>query len=773
MLFHYIKIAFKQIRRHRLISLINIGGLSIGIASFLLILLWINREMQYDRFYNNAENIHRVAFYYPPLDINAYKQPGALPQYLKNNYEEVQFASHLQDGEFKLSYNENGFFARCNTVEPDFLSIFSFPVLMGNPDKFLSEPNSIVLTESLSKKIFGREDPMNKSIMFNDHANFTVTGIIQDLPENTHLNFEFLIPFNANNNWKSWDFKNGDSYVMLEDNVDLASFNDKIRPVIDKFQPEWNNKLFLQPLVKDHLYPIQGTGAITYIFIFSTIALIILLIACINFMNLTIAQAEKRKKEIGIKKASGSSRIQLALQFFTESFLLVSIAAMISILMVELLVPLLNTQLGLSLEVGFSWKMTVYVFGVILVAGLISGSYPAIFLSSLKPQSVFKSSLEESGGSVSIRKILVISQFTVSILFIIGVLSTQKQIDFLRNKNLGYNKENLLLIQTRGEINEKLPIIKQNLLNHHQIASVSVSSNNLFDVMNSGPLDFPGKPEGDDAEFIEFWYNWVDEDFLKTLEIELVDGRFFSKARQVDLQEGFILNETAIKTMGLDDPIGKPVSAWFGVKGTIIGVVKDYHISSLHREIPPMVLLYADRNNHLLVKINPGDLQKSIAMIGGIIHEIVPDDPFNYHFVDETIEQQYQIERRSGNLMKLSAILAILISSLGLFSLSAQIIEKRTKEIGIRKVNGASTSSVVRLLNKDFLILVAISFILATPISWFLVQKWLNEFAFKTDISLWIYMVSGSLSLLIALLTVSWQSWNAARKNPIEALRYE
>jgi ABC-type antimicrobial peptide transport system permease subunit len=773
MLYHYLKIAFKQIRRQKLVSAINIGGLSIGIASFLIIVLWIKGELSYDRFYENADRIYRVAFYYPPFDVNGSRQPGALPQYLKDTYQEVVYASHLQEGEFKLSYGDNGFFALGNTVEPDFSSIFSFPLVQGSLGKLLNDPGSIVLTESLGKKIFGDEDPMGKTLMFNDYLNFTVTGVLKDLPENTHLNFEFLIPFNPNENWRTWDFKNGDSYVMLAENADVEAFNAKIRGVIDLFKPEWNNELFLQPLVQDHLYPIQGVGAATHIFVFSSIAVIILLIACVNFTNLTIAQAEKRHKEIGVKKVSGSSRAQLAFQFFTESIVLAFISALIGVLMVELLAPVVNMQLGLNLEVDFTWPLMLAVGGIVLAVGFISGSYPAMLLSALRPQGVFKSSILESGRPALVRKALVIGQFAVSILFIIGVFSTHKQINFMMNKDLGFDKENLLMVQTRGAIREKLPVVKQNLLKSSQVSGVAVSANNLFDVVNSGPLNYPGKQEGDDAEYIEFWYNWVDEDFLKTLDIELLEGKFFSKEGTYDQQTGFIVNETAIKAMGLKDPIGQQVSAWFGTEGSIIGVVKDFHISSLHQKIAPMVLLYSDRNNHLLVRLKPGDLRESVADVGRTIHEIVPDDPFDYHFVDETVEELYQMERRSGNLIKLSAVLAIFISALGLFSLSAQTIEKRTKEIGIRKVNGASTSSVVFLLNRDFLLLVIISFIIAAPVSWFLVKKWLSEFAYKTDLSLWVFVMAGVLAFLVAFFTVSWQSWKAARKNPVDSLRYE
>ncbi len=774
MLSHYIKIAFKQIHRQKLISTINIGGLSIGVACFLLIVLWIQRELSFERFYDKAERIYRVAFYYPPLDINADKQPGALPQYLKETYPEVIYASHLQSGEFKIANEDKGFFVQGNTVEPDFLSIFSFPLLKGNREKLLTEPKSMVITESLGKRIFGDEDPLGKTIIFNDFIDLKITGVLADVPDNTHLNFEFLIPFNPNDDqWRTWNSKNGDSYVMLAENVDLETFNAKIRGVIDKFQPEWNNKLFLHPLVEDHLYPIQGPGAAIYILVFTTIAIIILLIACINFMNLTIAQAEKRQKEIGIKKVSGSSRTLLAIQFFTESLLQIVIATLVAVLAVELLIPVINMKLDLNLQLEFTPTIIISIVSIIIIASLISGSYPAILLSALKPESIFKSRILRSGRPALIRKLLVISQFTVSIIFIIGVFSTHKQINFIRNKTLGFDKENLLLVQTRGAIREKLPVIKQKLLGLNEVSAVTVSHNNLLNVWNSGPLDFPGKPEGEEAQYIEFWYNWVDEDFQKTLGIELAEGRFFSRERPSDFQNGFIVNETAIKAMGLKDPIGKPVSAWFGKKGEIIGVVKDYHISSLHREISPMVLLYTNSTNNLMIKLKPGDLHKSIAMIGSTIHEVIPDDPFNYQFMDDTIDRQYKMEQKAGNLMTFSAILAILISSLGLFSLSAQTIEKRTKEIGIRKVNGASISSVIFLLNKDFLILVLISFIIAVPVSWFFTSQWLNAFAYKTNISIWIFALSGVLALMIAQLTVSWQSWKAARRNPVDSLRYE
>jgi ABC-type antimicrobial peptide transport system permease subunit len=707
------------------------------------------------------------------MDVSAYKQPGALPAHLKENYEEIELASHVQEGEFKLSYNDKGFFERGYTIEPDFISIFPLPIIKGNPDKLFTDPNSIVLTSSLGKKIFGNEDPMGKMITFNDHQSFAVTGIVEDLPGNTHLDFEFLIRFNPNHEWNSWKYKNGESYVLLADQADLSALNDKIYNLLDNFQPDWNNKLFLHPLVKDHLYPIRGPGAITFIYIFSSIAAIILLIACINFMNLTTAQAEKRLNEIGVKKVSGSTRSQLAIQFFTESFIMVALSAGIAILLVELLIPIINLQLGLNIDPQFTSKMAVSVGLVILVSGLISGSYPAMLLSSLRPQSVFKSGSGKSGSYVWVRRVLVTTQFTLSILFIIGVLTIQKQMDFLRNKHLGYDKENLMLIQSHGEMRNKLPVIKQKLLDQQLVSTATVSANNLFFITNSGPLDYPGKPVGEGAEFIEFWYNWVDEDFIKTLNIDLITGRFFSKPANPEQQNYFVVNETAVKKMELEDPLGQTIKPWFGEQGTIIGVIKDYHINSLHNEIPPMVLSYADKNNFLLVRLKKGELPQSVKLVGETIHEIVPDDPYNYHFVDESIEQQYQIERRSSNLMKLSAILAVFISSLGLFSLAAYTIEKRTKEIGIRKVNGASIKAVIFLLNKEFLTLVAISFIIACPIAWYILDKWLNAFVYKTGMTWGIFALAGGLALSIALITVSYQSIKAAVRNPVEALRYE
>ena len=774
MLFHNIKFAWRHIQKYKFNSVINIIGLSVGIASFLLILIWINHEVSFDKFYKNAERIYRVAFYYPPFDVSNYKQPGALPSYLKNHYEEVTLAAHVQEGESKLSYSETGFFEHGYIVEPDFISIFSFHIVKGNPKMLFKDPNSIVLTTSLAKKIFGDEDPMGKMITFNDNQLMSVSGILEDLPVNTHLNLTFLISFNPNSNqWNTWNFKNGDSYVMLSENVDLSDFNKKIYNLLDEFQPDWNNKLFLQPLIKDHLYPVNGKGAITSIYIFSTVAAIILLIACINFMNLTTAQAEKRQKEIGVRKVLGSNRKKLAVQFLVEYLLMIILAAILSILWIELILPVINHQLGLNLEVKL-WKLVIPgVGGVILVAGLISGSYPAILLSSLKPHRLFRTGITRTGNPAIIRKILVITQFSLSILFIISVLTIKKQMNYLRTKNLGYNKENLLLVQTRGEMQNKVSIIKQDLLKHHQISSVTVSANNLFDVTNSGPLDYPGKPEGNGAEYVEFWYNWVDEDFIKTLDIPMMEGRFFSKEHPSDLQNSFVVNETAIRKMGLEDPIGQTIKPWFREKGTIIGVVKDYHVRSLQYEITPVVLCYGENQNYLCIRIKPGDLQESIAVIGETIHKVVPDDPYIYHFVDETIEQNYQLEQHASNLMTLSAILVILISALGLFSLAAFTIEKRTKEIGIRKVNGATSLAIMLLLNKEFLGLVVISVILATPLAWYILQKWLRSFEYKTDMSWWIFVVSGGLALLIALITVCYQSIRASIKNPVEVLRYE
>ena len=771
MLSNYIKVALRNLLKYKIYSFINIVGLAVGLACTLFILLWVQDELSYDRFHENAERIHRVAFTYRPLNLNRYHQPGALASYLKQNYPEIEQATFVFSGENKLSYRQTGFFERGMYVQPDFLTMFSFPLIRGSQTSALADPNSILITAKLSKKIFGTEDPLGKALQLNDRTQLTIMGVLEDIPHNTHLQFDYLIPAQINPGWmQQWDSKSGFAYVMLRKASDEKAVNQKIAGIMDRTNPTWENTLFLQPLTRDHLYPVYGQGVSLYIYIFSSVAIIILLIACINFMNLSTARSEKRSKEIGIRKTLGCKKGQLAKQFLIESILFSLIAMCLALLTVEVSLPLVNRLLNLQLQVHVNWTLIGGLILMIVTTGFIAGSYPALHLASLQPQQIFKPLATKSSKRFLVRRFLVTTQFSLSILFIICMLTINRQLDYINNKDLGFTKEHLVMLQTQGTLRSQSQIVKNRLMENPQIVNVAVSDNDLLSWTNSGPVQWEGMPEGTQ---IEIGYNWVDYDFSKTLDTEMIEGRFFNREYTTDKDDAYVVNEAAVKLMGLESPIGKEITAWFGRKGKIIGVIKNYHTATLHENIQPFALILSEKQNFLCIRIKPDRIAETLQDIEGTVKSIVPDDPVRFTFLDETIHRAYQIERRSQMLILFSAVLAVFVSCLGLYGLALFMAEQRTKEIGVRKILGASVANITAILAKDFTRWILIANLIAWPIAWFAMNKWLQNFAYRIEIGWWVFAIAGGIALVIALLTVSWQAIRSATANPVEALRYE
>jgi putative ABC transport system permease protein len=772
---NYFKIAFRNLARHRIYSLINIAGLAVGIACAVLIMLWVRYELSYDEFQTNADRLYRVVFTNAQKDFYGFYQPGPLAKYLEDNFPEIEHATNYMEMQWKVSRETIGFFCKGSFVDSTFFQMFSFPLEEGNPNTVLSSANSIIISRSLARKIFGQSDPLGQALKLNDQPGPIVTGVFSDVPKTSHMEFDFVIPSSRGPEYmKMWDRKCTCTYVLLRENTSLDEINRKIYGVMNLHNPTWKNVLFLYPITKSHLFAPGGGGPIVYVYVFSVFGFLILIVACINFMNLSTARSERRLKEIGIKKTIGSSRIQLVRQFMAESILLSFVSLLIAVVLVELSLPSLNNTLGTHITVNYSGNMILILSGIALLTGLIAGSYPAIYLSSFTPMSALSGRTHQTGEQRSslVRNALVIAQFSFSAFIITCVLFIGKQLSFIQSKDLGFNKEQVLVINMRGALQQNISILKDELRKYAFVQSAAVSATDLtsFQGAGSGPIDWEGK---NSDKILEVGFNFVDEDFAETLQIKMALGRFFSKEYPSDLSGAFVVNEVAVKAMGISDPLNKNLTTWFGMKGRIIGVIRDFNTQSLREEMAPVVLIPTKAASYLFLRLSPTNIAAAMKTIEQKVKAIVPDDPFEYRFLDEVIGNQYKTEQRTDKLATLVAVLSIFISCLGLFGLASFSSQQRTKEIGIRKVLGASIAGVLVMLTKDFTKWVLVANILAWPIAWYAVNKWLQNFAYRVEVSWWVFALAGALTLVIALLTVSWQAIRAATGSPVEALRYE
>jgi len=775
MLKNYFRIAFRNLARHRVYSLINIAGLAVGMACAVLIMLWVKYELSYDKFNKNADRLYRVVFTTPQKDFYGFYQPGPLAKYLKDNLPEVEQSTSFSVMQCKVSHDVKGFFCEGGLVDSSFFQMFTFPLEEGNLGTVLTSPNSIVISRSLAQKFFGNSDPIGQPLKLNDRPGTVVTGVFSDVPPTSHMQFDFVVPFSNGPDWtRLWDRKCTFTYVLLRENTSLDEMNKRIYGVMNIFNPTWRNILFLFPVTKSHLFELGGGGPIICVYIFSAFGFLILIVACINFMNLSTARSEKRLKEIGIKKTVGSSRMELVWQFMTESILLSFFSLLIAIVLVELSLPNFNNMLDTHITMDFAGWMLPILSGIALLTGLIAGSYPAIYLSSFKPMTALTGKVSRTGEHRSsfIRNALVVAQFSFSVFIIICILFIGKQLSFIQSKNLGFNKDQVVMIDTRGALKQNVSIVKDELTKYPFVPSASVSATDFtnFEGAGTGPIDWEGKTSN---KVLEVGFNFVDEDFAKTFQIKMAQGRFFSKEYPSDMSGAFVVNEEAVKEMGIIDPIDKNLTTWFGMNGKIVGVIHDFNTQSLREEIAPIVLIQTKAANYLCVRISPKDIAASMKTIEKTVKSIVPDDPFEYRFLDEVVDNQYKAEQRTDKLAALIAILSIFISCLGLFGLASFSSEQRTKEVGIRKVLGASVSGVLVMLTKDFTKWVLVANIIAWPVAWYAVSKWLQGFAYRVEMSWWIFVLAGGIALMIALLTISLQAIRAATANPVESLRYE
>ena len=791
---NYLKITLRNIRKNVIYSFMNISGLSIGLACSLLIMLWVHHELSYDRFHENVDRLYRVVYSSDDGELYGTYLPGPLAPYLREHFPDFISTTGFRPWEAKIVFNNKSFPSIGSYVDPSFFSMFSFPFEKGEPKAAFSHPNSIVITKNLAVKLFGRDDPMGKTVSYNSGVSesipLTVTGILKDIPQNSHLQFGFLLPFEILYDWmKTWRNKNVFAYVLLKKNIIPEEVNQKISGVLKAHKHDNNLNLHLQPIKRIHLHALGGGGRITYVYTFSMIALLVLFIACLNFMNLSTAQSEQRLKEIGVKKVVGCSRFQLVMQFLCESMILSLLSLLLAVFIAVLLLPSLNSMLGT--QIVFKWipNLVLSIISIALLTGVVSGSYPALLLSSFHPVPLLKGNvpffkLHHRNGKLTegknriplFRKTLVIIQFALSVGFIGCILFINQQLHHMRNKDLGFDKENILVLKASREFLEKASTIKQELLNHPRVQSISSSLLRL-DTWESSDFSSAFSWSGKTKE-IEglIGQNWVDHDFLKTLNLEMAKGRFFFREFSSDPTDAVILNETAVRIMDIKEPLGKEFIFVPGSpnerKKTIIGVIKDYHTESLRQEIRPMVLELGGGRN-VYIKLQKGHITETLSYIESKIKEIVPGEPFDYTFLDEELDNLYKNEQLLGHLVRYGTLLVLLISSVGMFSLASFSIVRRTKEIGIRKLLGASGFRIMFMLTKDLINMLLFSIVAAWPIVCFLMKKWLDNFAYRISLSVWIFLLSGLMALVIALLTVSYQSIKAAAANPVDSLRYE
>lgn len=778
-----IKTALRNILRHRIPSFINIIGLAIGIACSIMIFLWVQDENSYDRFHENSDQLFRLITIDSTgnrdfIEASSWRLGPALKEKYPGivDYARVcTFMSALLKYEGK-SFMEN----RIYMSDPSFFSMFTFPIIKGNPEKVLENINDIAISESTAKKYFGEEDPIGKTVLFEQTNNvFTISGVFKDVPENSVLQFDIVtrIELMGEQRMNSWEFVD-QSYVQLEENINLQDFNKKISGFYLTVMNNTTRQPQLQPLKEVHL----NKNAITYgkrnVLMFSAIAVIIILIACINYMNLSTARAGKRTIEIGTRKVVGASRLQLIKQFYGEAITITFISHIIAMFLVEAFLPEFNRLSGKSINIDYSNISFLLSIGAIIIfTAIIAGSYPAFFLSSLLPNRILRKKTFNTRKKFSLRIVLVIIQFTTSVILIITILVIVKQMNYVMNKDQGYNKEAVVHFRFNNTLKEKYETYREELLRDPNIVNVSAGSHVPGNVGQNVSINWEGNETGSP---LGVYYILVEPQYIETFEMEMLDGRSFSENFSKDDSIAYILNETAIKQMGIEDPIGKSIRLNHPgfdqnlADGEIIGVVKDFHFRLLYENITPFLLrIYRPWENQLFIKLNKHNIAATIEKIKETTIKFSPDYPFDYQFVDDTVKSWYADENKMESVLKLFAFLAIFISCLGLYGLVSYAILQRTKEIGIRKANGASIKMIIIMLWKDFTKWVLVSIIIAIPCAWYITDKWIQNFAYPSGNFWLIFVIAAFIALFVALLTVSGQAIKAARANPADSLRYE
>ena len=804
MLKNYFKTALRNIRKNKLFSFINILGLSLGMATCFIIMLYVHDELSYDKFNTNAANIARVIF---KADINGGKinESVTMPpvaQTMKNDFPEVQDATRLLNyGSSKILYKDKVFKNdRLAFADANFFSIFTLPMTEGDAKKALLQPHTIVITQTTAKKYFGDEDAIGKSIILSVDNNqpYTVTGVIKDIPANSHFHFDMFASMASYADSKSDSWMDGGyhTYLLLKPGADLRRMDARFPAMVKKYMgPQIQRRMglsleqftskgntlgfTLQPLTDIHLYgdtnnEFEPGGNAMYVYIFGGIALFMLIVACINFINLSTAGAAKRAKEVGVRKVAGSNRFQLIKQFLSESILVAFCALIVAFAIVDLALPAFNNFAGKQLS--FDTKPILVFIGLGLLVGVIAGIYPAFYLSSFKPIAVLKGKLVANHKSFGLRSSLVVFQFFISVALIIGTIVVYQQMKFIQNKDLGFNKEQLITIPNSYALGNNEKVFKQQMLQDPRVVNATMSW-----YKPAGPSNYNNAlayPQGNDKQIVSGVDYHVDEAYIPTMGMKVLNGRNFSKDFATD-SAAIILNETAAKALGWNavTAVGQTVIRQNSDRGNnfpyhVIGVVKNFNFKSLHEAISPLYMTLNPEGG-LIFKIKTADVAGLLATMKKQWNSYESGEPFEYNFMDELFNNTYSTEQKTASILNLFSVLTIFVACLGLFGLVTYTAEQRRKEIGIRKVLGASVTQVTSMLSKEFLKFVLIASLIAFPIAWWAMNKWLQSFAYRIHISWWIFLAAGTIAILIALVTVSFQAIKAAVANPVESLRTE
>lgn len=781
---NYFKVAIRNIKRHKGYSFINIAGLAIGISVCLLIMLWVQDELNFDRFHPNGEHIYQ-AFTRQSHSGNTFhtrSTPAPLAPALKNNFPQVENACRYLSGSGKqIAYRENGFSETALAfADPDFLDMFNYPLIEKREGNPLSNPFSIVITEEMAKKYFGSLDAVGKILRIDNRYDFEVTGILKNISGNSTYRFGLLIPFShvyelLDYPVNSWSGNWGNTFVQLKPGVDYRAFQGEIAEIIKQHTPSVST-VMLTPYHKLHLYTLTGQDAgVTYVYIFTIISFFVLFIACINFMNLSTARASRRAKEIGLRKVVGAGRKNLMIQFFGESMIYTAMASFLAFFIVTLFLPVFNHLSAKDMELHPFQDVSLWVmlFAITVIAGIASGIYPSLYLSSFKPAMIFKGITRSAKRNLGFRKMLVIFQFALSAFLIIFTMVIFRQIHFMTHQPLGYDKENLAYVNLRADSPKRYETVKNEFLTDPEVIQITATSRLPVSTgYSTWGYDWEGK-NPDSAVLINTVY--VDYNYLDVMGMKLAEGNPFQVKKQDPnkLDPQYILNQEAIRQMGMKDPLNKWFS-WNDIKKSITGVVKDFNFATLQEEIAPILIVAMPQySNIMLIRINTGDIHRTISSMEEKWKRINPHIAFNLNFLDETLNRLYQTELRVGNLARYFTFLALFITCLGLFGLASFMTEQRKKEIGIRKSLGASNHSVIFLIMKDFLKWVLAANILACPIAFMMTKKWLENFAYRASLGPQIFLFSAIIAFSIVIMVVGYQSTKAARAKPVDSLNCE
>jgi putative ABC transport system permease protein len=795
MLKNYIKIALRNIKKHKGYSFINIAGLAVGMACCIIILLWVQDELSFDRHHENADRIYRITY---AEEIGGAFDHYALPPFaaapaFAAEVPGIKAYTRLWQRTGLINYAEKNFDERnIFYVDKDFFDIFSHEFIEGNPATALENPSSIILTRDMAQKIFGNKDALGETLTLSANGDLKVTGVVENVPRNSHFHFNYLVSINTIQGRRAeyldaWLIIIGWSYLLLEENVDAKMVEEKLASIVEKYTgadaKKYGQKFFyyLQPLTDIHLKSnlegeIEGNGDIRYVYVFSLIAVFILLIACINFMNLSTARSAKRGKEVGLRKVLGAYKKRLVVQFLTESIGFAFVGLILAINLVWFLIPAFNNLTGKEIAMSslFSLAVVLSLFILVIFSGIAAGSYPAFYLSSFQPIDTIRQKLQRGSGRAGLRNALVILQFTISVVLIISTFVVLKQLNYMKDQKLGFKKEQVLALNIRGQgLAEQFEAFKNELKKNVNIQEVSYSNGipgsteTILTVFQEGKL-----------ENVTHTFNYIfsDYDFLKTYEIELVQGRDFSKEFGSDNEGAYLINETAVAKLGWgEDTLGKKIGFSREVMRPIVGIVKDFHYRSLKEVIGPLaIFLRPAQVSYSSIKMSTKNISATLSFIEKTWNTFEKERSFEYFFVDENFDALYHSEERLSQIITFFAFIAIFVACLGLFGLASFTAEQKTKEIGIRKVLGASVSSIVFQLSRNFIKWVLVANVIAWPLTYFVLKNyWLSHFPFRISLNLLTFATAGLMALCIALVTVSFQSIKAALANPVDSIRYE